>query len=180
MEATYFSLGDMARLLCPEGDERAVYQIARRVQNWVTEGLLQPIGDAHSGRGVHRKFDRHELGKVAILLELHQSHLPNKVLDVIARLFDDAREPSEDRRTKGLRPPTPGQIRKQRKLATQLRSAGSGQDPLYLTLYATRARTLEAKFGSGPDLPKGARSAVVINFTEILSNLPEPPSALSE
>ena len=176
-DATEFSLADLVALVCPEDDERAVYQKTRRVQNWITEGLLRPIGDAHSGRGVHRKFDCHELGKAAVLLELYQSHLPNKFLDVIAHLFDDAREPSKDRRSKGLRPPTPGQIRKQKTLATHLENACSGQYPLYLTLYATRARVIKAKFGSRPDLSKDARSGVMVNLTEILSALSLPPGA---
>jgi len=61
-----FTLSDLAPLLCPEGDERGVYQTARRIQNWVTARLLHPVGGAHSGRGVHRHFDRHELGKAAV------------------------------------------------------------------------------------------------------------------
>ncbi len=70
--STTHTLAELAPLLCPDGDERAIYQTARRVQNWVTAQLLQPVGSAHSGRGVHRQFDRHELGKAAVLLEIHR------------------------------------------------------------------------------------------------------------
>ena len=82
--STTHTLSELAPLLCPEGDERAVYKTARRIQNWVSARLLRPVEGAHSGRGVHRHFDRHELGKAAVLLELHRYQRPSKVLEIVA------------------------------------------------------------------------------------------------
>ncbi len=169
---TTYSLSDLAPLLCPSGDERAVYQTARRIQNWVTARLLRPIGGAHSGRGVHRHYDRHELGKSAILLELHQYHMPAKVLELVAGLFDDARESNGEFEIKGKRGPSPGQIRKQRELAKLLRRAWRPGSQVYLTLDLTPASEIRAGFGTNLRLPRGSRSLVVVDLTEILSTLP--------
>ncbi len=95
--STTHTLAELAPLLCPEGDERAIYQTARRSQNWVTARLLRPVGGAHSGRGVHRRYDRHELGKAAVFLEFHRYQMPAKALELVAGLFDDARELNGDR-----------------------------------------------------------------------------------
>ena len=170
--STSHTHSELALLLCPEGDEREVYQTARRIQNWVTARLLQPVGGAHSGRGVHRHFDRHELGKAAVLLELHRYQMPTKVLELVAGLFDDAREPSQDIEIKGLRGPSPGQIRQQRSLAKLLQGAWRGRNPIYLTLYLTPVSEIRAGFGTNLRLPRGSRSMVVVDLTEILCTLP--------
>ena len=172
IKPTTYILSELAPLLCPEGDERAVYQTARRIQNWVTARLLRPVGGAHSGRGVHRHYDRHEFGKAAVLLELHRYHMPAKVLELVAGLFDDAREPNGDFEIKGMRGPSPGQIRKQGERANLLRLAWRGQNPVYLTLDLTPASEIHAGFGTNLRLPKGCRSMVVVDLTEILSTLP--------
>ena len=172
INSTTYVLSEMASLLCPEGDERAVYRTARRIQNWVTARLLRPVGSAHSGRGVHRRYDRHELGKAAVLLELHQYHMPAKVLELVAGLFDDAREPNGDFEIKGMRGPSPGQVRKQRELAKLLRRARRAGSPVYLTLHLTPASEIRAGFGTNLRLPRGSRSMVVVDLTEILCTLP--------
>lgn len=169
---TTYILSELAPLLCPEGDERAVYQTARRIQNWVTARLLRPIGGAHSGRGVHRHYDRHELGKAAVFLELHQYQMPAKALELVAGLFDDAREPNGDFEIKGMRGPSRGQIRKQRDLAKLLRHAWRGRSPVYLTLNLTPASEIRAGFGTNLRLPRGSRSMVVVDLAKILSTLP--------
>ncbi len=170
--STTFTLSELAPLLCPKGDDREVYQTARRIQNWVTARLLRPIGGAHSGRGVHRHYDRHELGKAAVLLELHRYHMPTKVLELVAGLFDDARGPSQDFEIKGMRGPSPGQIRQQRKLSKFLSLAWRGWNPVYLSLHLTRDGEIRADLGGKLALPKGSRSSVVIDLAEILSTLP--------
>ena len=159
-------------LLWPEGDERAVYRTARRIQNWVTARLLRPIGGAHSGRGVHRQYDRQALGKAAVLLEFHRYHMPAKVLELLAGLYDDARKPSEDFEVKEARGPSPGQKRQQRSLAKLLQHAWRGQGPVYLTLYLTPVSEIRAGFGTNLRLPRGSRSMVVVDLTEILFTLP--------
>ncbi len=172
INSTTYILSEMASLLCPEGDERAVYRTARRIQNWVTARLLRPVGGAHSGRGVHRRYDRHELGKAAVFLELHQYQMPAKALELVAGLFDDARELKGDFETKGMRGPSPGQIRKQGEFAKLLRRAWRGRSPVYLTLDLTPASEIRAGFGTNLRLPRGSRSMVVVDLAKILSTLP--------
>ncbi len=170
--STTHTLAEMGPLLCPDGDERAVYQTARRIQNWVTARLLQPMGGAYSGRGVHRHFDRHELGKAAVLLELHRYQMPTKVLELVAGLFDDARELSEDFEVKQVRGPSSGQKCQQRSLANLLQGAWRGRKPIYLTLHLAPDGEIRADFGPNLRLPKGSRSVVVVDLAEILSTLP--------
>ena len=169
---TTYILSELAPLLCPEGDQRAVYQTARRIQNWVTARLLRPVGGAHSGRGAHRHYDHHELGKAAVFLELHQYQMPAKALELVAGLFDDAREPNGDFEIKGMRGPSPGQIRKQGEFAKLLRRARRGRSPVYLTLDLTPASEIRAGFGTNLRLPRGSRSMVVVDLAKILSTLP--------
>ncbi len=169
--STAHTLAELVPLLCPDGDERAVYQTARRIQNWVTARLLQPVGGAHSGRGVHRHFDRHELGKAAVLLELHRYQMPTKVLELVAGLFDDARGPSQDYEIKGVRGPSPGQRRKQQELAKLLRRAWRGQTSVYLSLHVNCGGEIRAELGGKLALPKGFRSVVVVDLAEIISAL---------
>ncbi len=169
--STTHTLAELAPLLCPDGDERAIYQTARRIQNWVTARLLEPLGGAHSGRGVHRHFDRHELGKAAVLLEFHRYQMPTKVLELAAGLFDDAREPSQDIEIKGVRGPSPGQKRQQRSLAKLLRRAWSGRKPVYLTLHLALNDEIRVDFGTNLRLPRGSRSVIVVDLAEILSTL---------
>ncbi len=170
--STTHTLSELAPLLCPEGDERAVYKTARRIQNWVSARLLRPVGGAHSGRGVHRHFDRHELGKAAVMLELHRYQMPTKVLELVAGLFDDARELSQDFEFKGVRGPSPGQKRQQRSLANLLQRAWHRRNPIYLTLHLAPDGDIRAGFGANLQLPRGSRSVVVADLAEILSTLP--------
>ena len=170
--STTHTLAELAPLLCPDGDERAVYQTARRIQNWVTARLLRPVGGAHSGRGVHRRYDRHELGKAAVFLELHQYQMPAKALELVAGLFDDARELNGDFEIKGMRGPSPGQTRRQGEFAKLLRRARRGRSPVYLTLDLTPASEIRAGFGTNLRLPRGSRSMVVVDLAKILSTLP--------
>lgn len=166
-----YTLAELAQLLCPEGDAQAVYQTARRIQNWVTAGLLRPVGQVHGGRGVHRHYDRHELGKAAVLLELHRYQLPIRVLELVANLFDDAREPDEDPENAKGRGPTAGQQRQQRKLARLLRSAWQQQRQVFLMLNHPATGDLQATLGTEPALADGDRSRVVVNLAAILSVL---------
>lgn len=166
-----YSLAELAPLLCPEEGKQAVYQTARRIQNWVTAGLLRPVGQAHGGRGAHRHYDRHELGKAAVLLELHRYHLPIRVLKLVASLFDDAREPDEDPGNAKVRGFTPGQRRQQQNLALPLRSAWQQQRPVFLTLDLAATGELQSILGAEPALAEDARSRVVVNLTAILSAL---------
>ncbi len=170
--STRYKLSELAPLLCPGGDERAVYETARRIQNWVTAGLLRPVGRVHSGRGVHRRYDRHELGKAAVLLELHRYHMPARVLELVAGLFDDARRPRDDSAISEVRGLTPGQLRKQRELALCLQRAWHKRTLVYLTLHLTNTGDIRAELGTNLALSEGARSMVAVDLTEILSALP--------
>ena len=103
MESTY-TLAELAPLLCPDCDEDETYRTSRKIQNWVTAGLISPVASKHAGRGVHRRYDRHELYKARVLLELGHYQVPNAVLSIVANLFDDVnpnRTSSLQRRSAG-------------------------------------------------------------------------------
>lgn len=170
-KTTNYTLAELAPLLCPEGDAQAVYQTARRIQNWVTAGLLRPVGQVHGGRGVHRHYDRHELGKTAALLELHRYHLPIRVLELVAGLFDDARESDEDAENTKVRGPTPGQGRRQQELAGLLQSAWQQKRQVFLILNHPATGDLQVKVDTKAALADVDRSRVVVNLTAILSPL---------
>ena len=167
-----YTLAELGPLLCPGGDDRKVYQTTRRIQNWVTARLLRPVGGAHSGRGIHRRYDSHELGKAAVLLELHRYQMPAKVLDLAADLFDDARDVGEGFEISPLRTPSPGQRRQKQRLKELFDSAWRGKVPVYLIMHVTPRDELDARLGSILELPNGARSVVVLDLTEILFTLP--------
>ena len=172
-EAPSYTVAEVAPRLCPGGSERERYQVARKVQNWVTAGLVKPVAGSGEGRGVHRRYDRHEAGKAAVLLELQQYGLPWRTLEIAAGVFDDARDPKTTPRRKGLRSQEPTAQRK--KLSELVRSAFAGRKTVYLKLWKDRATDkFEAHFGQDHRVPPTARSVVSVNITRVLSELKLP------
>jgi hypothetical protein len=90
-------------------------------------------------------------------------------MDLVAGLFDDAREPDETSGIPGARPPSPGTIRRRRALKKLLDRAWHGQGTVYLLVHVRTDGALDASFGTDLQVPKGARSMIVINMTEVLS-----------
>ena len=87
-EQTY-RLDEMVRRLVPQGaKDDDIYRLKRRIQNWVTAGLVVPVTPKHEGRGFHRRFDHQELCKVAVLLELAKYRLSADIMESLARMFD--------------------------------------------------------------------------------------------
>lgn len=84
------------RLLPPDAKDEEVYRAKRRIQNWVTSGLITPVTPKHEGRGFHRRFDSHELCKAAVLLELVKYRLDAVLMEQVARKFDRAHPSRRD------------------------------------------------------------------------------------
>jgi len=166
-----YTLAQLVDIVCPNEDERVEYRSARRFQNWVTAGLLRPVGDAHRGRGVHRIYDRHEIGKAAVLMELHRYQLPIGVLERVAGLFDDARPFGEGSVVRAVRAPSQGQRRRQRDLARPLERAWQAKAKVRLTLQAISDGDLRVKLGTELTEVEGASSMISIDLTAILTPL---------
>lgn len=104
-----YRLDEMVRHLMPQGaKDDEIYRLKRRIQNWVTAGLVVPVTPKHEGRGFHRRFDHHELCKAAVLLELAKYRLSADIMETLARMFDRAhpdRQQEWDTRDSGIDPP---------------------------------------------------------------------------
>jgi len=168
-ELTCYTLAQLVAIVCPNEEKQAAYKSARRIQNWVTAGLLRPAGLTHGGRGVHRTYDHHEIGKAAVLMELHRYHMPIRVLELVAGLFDDARPIEESQFVSAVRPPSAGQRLKQRKLARLLMQAWRSEGPVHLTMHAESEGDIGAELSTEPAKPKGAPSVIWVDLTAILS-----------
>ena len=159
-----FKLAELAPLLCPDCDEETTYRVSRKIQNWVTAGLIRPVGDKHSGRGVHRQYDDYELCKARVLLELGHFHVPNTVLQLAADLLDDcnpARESQLTRRSEG---------RQSRidKMTCLMMGAIKGEKTVYLMVEQSGTGTLSATFSTDSKINPEWRSAVVLNLTQVI------------
>ena len=147
-----------------DGDD-ARYRVSRKIQNWVTAGLVRPASGSGTGRGVHRLFDVHEVRKIAVLLELEQYQLPWSVLSRVADLFDAYRIP--DRPVpRGAPEHRPARRRMPDRVAALLEQAVEGTGTAYLIMLP--GKEIQVSFSSSPEQAVRSRSAVIVNLTEVL------------
>lgn len=170
-DSTSYTLATMAPLVAMSRNAREVYATSRKIQNWVTAGLVRPIGKRHSGRGKHRRYDGYELEKVAVLIELSRYQVPTVVLEVAARLFDDLREKDEVSDLLPKRPGVPGAAQSLSQMRTIYRAAKAGKKGVYLLLGAGPDDQVVGGFGKRAQVPEGLASAVVVNISEVFSRL---------
>lgn len=156
------TLFESVERLCPTAGERETYSVQRKVQNWVTAGLVEPIGQNFSGRGIHRKFDDNEIWKIAVLLELSAYQVPVKVLRLVADIFDDTRPEAISK----LRMKSPNR-RRMKRISKLMDQAKAGEKPLYLRLYRTPEGPVTADFGTTSDLSSGSLTAIVMDIGAI-------------
>lgn len=81
MNQPTYTLKEVAVLLSAEGDLESVEKLSRQIRHWTSLDLLSPIGKKHTGTGVSRRYDLHEVHKAAILTELSRYRVPITVLD---------------------------------------------------------------------------------------------------
>lgn len=106
MSTTSYTLKDIALLLSPAGDTETVEKLARQVRHWTNLDLLHPLGKKHTGTGVSRRYDHHQVLKALILSELSRYRVPVTVLDdAFANLMDEFASSSDwSEAIKGERP----------------------------------------------------------------------------
>jgi hypothetical protein len=157
------TLSGLVEQLTADEDDR--YRVSRKIQNWVTAGLVRPVGGYGKGRGVHRLFDRHELHKIAVLLELEQYQLPWNVLIRLAGIFD-AHLVRKHPVTRGAADHRVGRRSMPDKLAAVLDQAIAGSAPAYLLMLSGK----EGQVIVSDNLRTAgkSRSAVIVNLTEVL------------
>lgn len=169
MKTTY-TASTLAESLVPSRSEAELRKLNNLVRNWAAQGLLRPLpGSGGKGKGVHRRYDRWEVYKAAVLLELTRYGLPWSVLARVAGLFDDTRPlPRAIRQT---RPQAALAVAdKKRSARTDLLAAAiDGHQPVYLILAADASGGFTVEFGKDLTPPAGARSFAVVNVTEVLA-----------
>ena len=161
-----YSLATAIDLIC-RSDQEAKKLTAQRIQNWVKAGLVRPLPQKMRGRGVHRRFDHHEILKIVSLLELLNFAMPWSVLELVAGIFDDARAPGSV--LSPILDPTrmhsePSTRRRSRQLFSK---AVNGETDLYLRIIPQGLAPLEVEFGPNAVIPKDAIGALFLNLKEI-------------
>ena len=167
-DSPLLTLAELAPRLSGTSDGEDVYRTSRRIQNWVTAGLLHPVSGKHSGRGVHRRYDQHEIHKARVLLELVKFQMPSSVLQRVASLFDDLRPESDETGYSGVRAPSPRTRRKLESMRRSLKRAKSGESRVYLIMPPTEKDDFGIQFSSNLKLQDDESSAVVVNLTALL------------
>jgi hypothetical protein len=157
-----YTLSETVERLCPTASQRETYSVQRKVQNWVTAGLVEPMGQNLSGRGIHRRFDDHEIWKIAVLLELSAYQVPVKMMKLAGGLFDDSRVEArrKARKTSRKRRTLDG-------LADRMDQAKSGDKPMYLKLETAPEGPVTADIGPSIDLRPRSPSAILMDIGAI-------------
>lgn len=71
MSQQTYTVREMAALISPSQDRKAVEQLTRQLRYWTTEEIITPEGgNRHTGSGKHRQYDIHQVRKAAITAEL--------------------------------------------------------------------------------------------------------------
>lgn len=157
-----YTLSETVERLSPTAGQRETYSVQRKVQNWVTAGLVEPIGQNLSGRGIHRRFDDYEIWKIAVLLELSAYQVPVTVMRLVADIFDDTRAEARSK----LRMNSRKRLTLDR-FSELMDQAKSGENPIYLRLYRTPEGPATADLGTTSDLSSGSPTAIVMDIGAI-------------
>ena len=157
-----YTLSEAVECLWPAASQREANPVRRKIQNWVTAGLVEPIGQKHGGRGAHRKFDDYEIWKIAVLLELGPYRVPVTVMNLVADLFNDTRLEARSKvRKNSLKRLTIDGY------AELMDEAKLGNRPIYLRIYNAPEGLPRADFGTSSDLEPGSLSAIVVEIGAI-------------
>ena len=132
-----YTLATAVPLVCRDSDPDVVKRAAQRIQNWVKAGLIRPVRQKSRGRGVHRRYDHHELLKIVTLTELTKYGLPWDVLQRASGLFDDVRPIEHDDRQVRGRASRPAKPRTYKALRSLFDQAVAGERAVYLLIQRT-------------------------------------------
>ena len=157
----------LAPLLAASSEEAEIKRMHNLVRNWAARGILKPLAGSGEGRGVHRRYDRQELLKAAVLLELTRYGLPWSVLERVAGVFDDARflpEPIQQTLSEVALAKYEGRRAQQEEMI----KAAAGGETAYLILNPRPAGDFRVELRGDLKYPGGACSTFVVDVTKVL------------
>src|SRR5262249_31717386 len=125
----------------------------------------------------HREFNRHELHKIAILVELSRHKLPWAVLGLAAGIFDQVRDLPEAIAQTRPAAALAAQDRRRRKLQKLLDPAVPQERPVFLVTRPGSSSHPEVIFTDSEPTLVHCRSATFVNITEVLRHLGNPAKA---
>ena len=160
---TTYTLAEITAKLCPDCNEQESYRVSRKVQNQVNAGLIRPVKNQHTGRGVHRRYDQFELYKSKVLLEMHPFQAPNSVLKFISDLFDDC----NPGRNSSLTRDSASRSKAKQKRRQCMSDAIDGKQDILLTINSDQSRGLQANLCTAKEFDPAWRSSILINLTEV-------------
>ncbi len=158
-----YTLADITLKLCPDCNEQESYRVSRKVQNQVNAGLIRPVKNQRTGRGVHRRFDQFELFKAKVLLEMHPFQAPNSVLILIADLFNDC----NPNRNSSLTRDSTSRSKAKQKIRRYMSDAIDGKQDILLSINSDRSKRLQANICTAKEFDPAWRSSILINLTEV-------------
>ena len=165
--ADTFTAATLAPLLAASAEEAELKRMHNLVRNWAARGILKPLAGSGEGRGVHRRYDRQELLKAAVLLELTRYALPWSVLERVAGAFDEARPlPKPIQQT--LSGVALAKYEDRRAQQEEMIEAAAGGKTSYLILNPRPAGDFRVELRSNLKYPGGACSALVVDVTKVL------------
>ena len=162
-----YTLAEITSLLCPDCDERKTYRVSRKIQNQVSSKLILPLKSHHTGRGVHRLYDRYEVYKARALLELGQFQIPVEVLELVADLFNYL----NPHRDSELRRESSGKRKVREKLRNYMADAIDNKDTILLLINSDKTKPLTANLVRAKEFKPVWTSAIMLNLTEIIQSI---------
>lgn len=166
------TLSELSARLCSAKKASDIRKTSRKIQNWVTDGIVQPVSGKNEGRGVHRKYDELESFKIAVLLEATRYWLPGTVLQMLSGLFDDSRPAKQDLKIKlGNRKKSSSKLHATKGFNQLLRRARSNKTA-YLSIIPSETDSgIQVGLSIDEKFIHKNSSAIVLNLTKILSDL---------
>jgi hypothetical protein len=160
---TTYTLAEITAKLCPDCKEQESKRVSRKVQNQVNAGLIRPVKNQYTGRGVHRRYDQFELYKAKVLLEMHPFQAPTSVLKLITVLLDDCNPDRDSTLTRD----SSGRSKAKQKIRQYMSDAIDGKQDILLTINLDQSRGLQANICTTKEFDPAWRSSILINLTEV-------------
>lgn len=88
MDETGYSISEIAAAICRAAGIDDATPLLRMIRYWANEGILQPLGPMHTGRGRDRLFLRQEILRAAILFEMSKWNLTAGTMKILMTEID--------------------------------------------------------------------------------------------
>ena len=166
------TLSDLSKKLCSGQSPDELLKASRKIQNWVTDGIVLPVTGKNEGRGVHRRYDQHEACKIAVLFEATRFKLPGVILQELSGLFDDSRPIDAVLQSKiGVRKEPSLKKQVASEFNELLKRANTDKSAYMSVIPSDDDRSIQVSFSSDEKFIRNNSSAIVLNLTKILSTL---------